>query len=121
MTNCIRHSLLADADKMMDAAGGERDLFSFHIERCSDYVLHVICGEGAGQGMRKNVCDLLGVAQIPDNPASFGLTVCNHASSQFAGPGRRGGGGVTVAKELGGGFELPRDCSETCHQSVVTF
>src|SRR5438067_12198315 len=72
MTNCVRHSLLADADKMMDAAGSERDLFSFHIERCSDYVLHVICGEGAGQGMRKNGCDLLGVGQIPDNQASFG-------------------------------------------------
>src|SRR5438270_128793 len=107
VANRVRDSLLADADKMMDTAGGERDLFSFDIERCPDYFLHVICGKGAGQGVRKNVCDLLGVAQIPDNPASFGLTVCNHASSQFAGPGRGGRVGVTVAEELGGGLELP--------------
>src|SRR5438067_13874872 len=71
--------------------------------------------------MRKNICDLLGIAQIPDNPASFGLTVCNHASSQFAGSGRGRGGGVAVAKELRGGLELPGDCRKPCHQSVMTF
>src|SRR5260370_22894469 len=105
MANSVRYSLLTDADKVMDAAGSERNFFSFDLERCSDHFLHVIGRERAGQRLRKDVRNLLGVAQIPDNAASLGLTVRNHASSQLAGLGRRSGRRVTVAEELGGGLE----------------
>src|ERR1700674_3995832 len=105
---------------MMDTAGGKWNLVSFDVERCSNYFLHVIGGERARERLRKNVGDLLGVAQIPDNAPSLRLTVRNHASGQLAGLGRRGRRRVTVTEELGGGLKLPRDCCEPCHQSVVT-
>jgi hypothetical protein len=62
MTDSVRNSLLTDTNKVMDAAWGKRYFVSFDVECGSDDFLHVICGECAGECLRENVCDLLGVA-----------------------------------------------------------
>jgi hypothetical protein len=64
VANGIRYSLLTDADKVMDAARGKRHLVAFDVKRGADYVLHVIGGECAGERLRENIGDLLGIAQI---------------------------------------------------------
>ncbi len=120
MSNGVRYSLLTDADKVMDAAGGKWNLVAFDVQRGADYVLHMIGGEGTGQRLRENIRDFLGIAEVPDNASSFGLTVRHHAPGKLAGLGCRRGFGITVTEELRRGLQLPRDCCEPCHQGVVT-
>ena len=123
MSNGVRYSLLADADKVMDAAGGKWHLVAFNVQRGADYILHVICCECAGKRLRENIGDLVGVAQVPDDASCLGLAMRTpYSGLARMGLGcRRGGFGVTVAEKLSSGFKLPLNCCEPCHQGVVTF
>jgi hypothetical protein len=43
--------------------------------------------EGVRERMRKNVGDLLRIAQIPEDAASLGLAVCDHPARELTGWG----------------------------------
>src|SRR6201997_5186663 len=100
MANGIADGFLPDAAQMVHAAGGQRYLFAFDLERGLGFTLNMIGRERARESLGKNAGDLIGFPQIPDDAPRFCLAMRDHAARELARFGRRCGREATIAEEL---------------------
>src|ERR1700737_3333897 len=80
MSNCIRHSLLANADQVMNCTRSNGNFLAFYFKLRLDTVTEAMSSNRPVESLRKHVRQFLGVTKIPYDPPRFGLAVCDHAT-----------------------------------------